>query len=94
MLYPIYTDKIRNWLVVDDLVLENVLLDHLKYRWSTLSALEVDFRMSHSLHHYNLVIFTYLLGELMQFINESSSKQRCIKCTKAVVEERQTVVDY
>ena len=74
------------------MALENVLLDDFKYRWSTLCTFELDFRLSHSLHRYNLVVFTYLQGA--RFVNKSSLKHRCIKRAKAAVEESQMVVDY
>jgi len=63
-------------------------------RWLILSILELDFRLSHSPNHYNLVVFTKLLTELTRLVNESSSKHCCIKHTKAVVEGSQIMVDY
>ena len=60
----------QNGLVFDDRIYENLLLDDLKYRLSTLSILELDLKPSHSLNQYNLVIFTYLLGKLINVIGK------------------------
>ena len=47
--------------MVKNMVLENVLLDDFKCRWSTFPTIKLDFRPSNG---YKLVVFTYLLGEL------------------------------